>query len=125
MAKTTMIITGLFSSPRVSFRAAGSMLLFLSVTTGYSANRQWSVSSPDSALVIEAKQDIVTAISSNEGCYFRVLLGGKSVIDWSPMGVTANGQDFVGNLTFVKDYRASYSGKNPSKYSAALYQVTL
>jgi hypothetical protein len=80
---------------------------FLFVIIVNSGAQTWTVSSPNSGLTIEAKQDIVSAISPNKNCYFRVLLGTSAVIDWSPLGVTTSDQDFVNNLTFVKDSQAT------------------
>jgi len=71
------------------------------------AQTNWTVSSPNAGLTIEIKLDVVSAISTNKNCYFRVLLGTNAVIDWSPAGVTASGQDFVNGLTFVKDSQAT------------------
>jgi hypothetical protein len=88
-------------------RYARHVLLFLLVAITYAGAQTWTVSSPNSALTIEVKQDIVTAISPNKNCYFHVLLSGNTIIDWSPVGVTASGQDFVNNLTFVKDSQAT------------------
>jgi alpha-glucosidase len=62
----------------------------------------WSVSSPNTGLVIEAKLDTIAAIAANQkNCYFRALLGGNVMIDWSPLGVTTNAQNLAANLTFV------------------------
>ena len=80
---------------------------FLLIAFAISGAQTWTVSSPNSDLTIEAKQDIVSAISPNKNCYFRVLLGTSAVIDWSPLGVTTSDQDFVNNLTFVKDSQAT------------------
>lgn len=79
----------------------------LLVAMAYAGAQTWSVSSPNAGLNIEIKQDVVSAISSSKGCYFRVLLGASAVIDWSPVGVIANGQDFVSALTFVQDSQAT------------------
>jgi alpha-glucosidase len=87
-------------------KKAVTAMPFLLFTALSSGAQTWSVRSPDSAVVIEAKQDVVTAISSNKNCYFRVLLSGNTVIDWSPAGVKTSDQDFVSNLTFVKDSQA-------------------
>jgi alpha-glucosidase len=95
------------SNVRILYRYARRMVLpLLAVSTCWSA-QPWTVSSPNEALVIEAKQDIIAAISSSKNCYFRVLLGGNAVIDWSPLGVTTSDQNFVTNLTFVKDSQAT------------------
>lgn len=89
-------------------RNVKQIVLFLLIAVAYSgAQTTWSVSSPNAGLTIEVKQDIVSSISSSKACYFRVLLGTNAVIDWSPIGVNANGQDFVNNLTFVSDSQAT------------------
>lgn len=63
----------------------------------------WTVKSPDSTLKIEVKQDIVASVASGQkNCYFRVLLGTDAVVDWSPVGLKTNDQDFITDLTFVK-----------------------
>ena len=81
--------------------------VFLFVIIANSGAQTWTVPSPNSGLTIEAKQDVITAISPNKNCYFRVLLDTSAVIDWSPLGVATSGQDFVSNLTFVKDSQAT------------------
>lgn len=79
-----------------------SLFLFMAISFPYA--QTWSVSSPNSDLVIEVKQDIVTTIASNQrNCYFRVLLSGDMVIDWSPLGLMTNDQNFVTNLTFESE----------------------
>jgi alpha-glucosidase len=88
------------------FKNAVKILPFLLFTVVSSGAQNWSVSSPDSAVVIEAKQEVISTISSNKNCYFRILLSGKTLIDWSPIGVKTSDQDFVSNLTFVKDSQA-------------------
>jgi alpha-glucosidase len=80
---------------------------FLFVIIVNSRAQTWTVPSPNAGLTIEAKLDVVSAISPNKNCYFRVLLGTSAVIDWSPLGVTTSDQDFVNNLTFVKDSQAT------------------
>ncbi len=63
----------------------------------------WTVKSPDSTLKIEVKQEIISSIASGQkNCYFRVLLGADAVVDWSPVGVKTNDQDYITDLTFVK-----------------------
>jgi alpha-glucosidase len=63
----------------------------------------WTVFSPDSSLRIETKQDIISSIASGQkNCYFRVLLGEQTVVDWSPVGVKTSDQDFITDLSFVK-----------------------
>lgn len=63
----------------------------------------WTVKSPDSTLKIEVKQDIIASVASGQkNCYFRVLLGADAVVDWSPVGVKTSDQDYVTDLTFVK-----------------------
>lgn len=65
--------------------------------------QDWSVFSPDSSLKIEVKQDIISSIAPGKtNCYFRVLSSEKTVVDWSPVGVKTSDQDFVIDLTFVK-----------------------
>jgi alpha-glucosidase len=67
----------------------------------------WKVASPDEKLVISVKQDTVAAISANQkNCYFQVQLSGTTVLDWSPLGLTTNDQNFVNGLTFVKEATA-------------------
>jgi alpha-glucosidase len=92
-----------FLNERFLYRKIGHVSVFLLIASAHSGGQTWSVSSPNSGLTIEAKQDIVSAISPNKNCYFRVLLGASAVIDWSPLGVTTNDQNFVTNLTFSKD----------------------
>ena len=96
----------LFSRTRLLYRHVGYLSVFLFISTS-SGVQTWSVFSPNSGLTLEAKQDIVTAISATKNCYFRVLLGTSAVIDWSPLGVTTSDQNFVANLTFVKDSQAT------------------
>lgn len=63
----------------------------------------WTVKSPDSTLKIEVKQDVNAAIASGQkNCYFRVILGTDAVVDWSPVGLKTNDQDYITDLTFVK-----------------------
>ena len=89
-------------------RFVQQILLFLLVAIASSgAQTTWTISSPNAGLTIEAKQDIVSAISPNKNCYFHVLVSGNTIIDWSPLGVTTSDQDFVNNLTFVKDSQAT------------------
>jgi alpha-glucosidase len=106
MAETGCIRKKWLSKEQFLKRQAKHIALFLLFAVAYSGAQNWSVSSPDSAVVIEVKQDVINAISTNKGCYFRALLAGKAVIDWSPIGVTTSDQDFVSNLTFVKDSQA-------------------
>jgi alpha-glucosidase len=48
------------------------------------------------------KQDTIATIYPNQkNCYFRALLSGTVVLDWSPAGVMASGQNYVTNLAFV------------------------
>ncbi|NLE01539.1 MAG: glycoside hydrolase family 97 protein [Fibrobacter sp.] len=78
-----------------------SLFLLLSIT-GLQA-QPWQVFSPDSSLRIEVKQDIIAAVASGQkNCYFRVLADDKSIVDWSPIGLKTSDQDFVTDLSFVK-----------------------
>jgi len=88
------------------------VLLFLSFLC---INAQtWTAFSPDSSLRIEAKQDIISAIASGQkNCYFRVLLGENAVVDWSPVGVKTSDQDFVTDLTFVKQSQTTIDETYP------------
>ncbi len=86
------------------FQYAWRISLFSLIAFVYSNAQTWTVSSPNTELVIEAKQDLITTIASNQkNCYFRVLLSGSAVIDWSPLGLMTSDQNFVTNLTFVKE----------------------
>jgi alpha-glucosidase len=92
-------ISGIRHYTRILFKL---LSIFTVAVTGLSA-QPWSVVSPDSNLVIEVKQDIVASVAANQkNCYFRVLLDEAAVLDWSPMGVTTNDQNYVSDLTFVK-----------------------
>jgi alpha-glucosidase len=121
----------LFPDRRCSFRPAGRVSLALLVFAVLSQAQTWTVSSPNAGLTIEAKQGIISGISTNNICCFRVLLGTTAVIDWSPVGVTASGQDFVNNLTFVSQTKTTVnetytlpSGKR-STYSNNCNELTL
>jgi alpha-glucosidase len=102
-----LIINNCFPTVRFLYRQVKYLPIFLLVAIAHPGAQTWTVSSPNSDLTIEAKQDIVSAISPNKNCYFRVVLGAGAVIDWSPLGVTASDQDFVNNLTFVIDSQAT------------------
>lgn len=81
------------------WRIAAVLLMVMASSRAQS----WTVTSPDSMLKIEVKQDIIAAVASGQkNCYFRVLLGSNAVVDWSPVGVMTNDQDYVAGLTFVK-----------------------
>ncbi len=88
---------------RFTYRHVWHILpVFLLIAVAYSWAQTWSVSSPNSALVIETTQDTIAAIAPNQrNCYYRALLNGGTVLDWSPLGVTTSAQNFVTNLTFV------------------------
>ncbi|HMA65726.1 MAG TPA: glycoside hydrolase family 97 catalytic domain-containing protein, partial [Chitinispirillaceae bacterium] len=74
----------------------------------------WTVFSPDSSLRIEAKQDIISSIASGQkNCYFRVLLNENAVVDWSPLGVKTSDQDFVTDLSFVKQSQSTIDETYP------------
>jgi alpha-glucosidase len=107
MARTAIKVNCFLLNARLPYRIIGQISLFLLISFAHSGTQTWTVSSPDSGLTIEAKQDVISAFSPNKNCYFRVLLGASAVIDWSPLGVTTSDQDFVSNLTFVKDTQAS------------------
>jgi alpha-glucosidase len=93
---------------RYSHRRAWHIGAFLLVVIAHSGAQTWSVSSPNSALVIEVKQDTIAAIAPNQkNCYYRALLNGGTVLDWSPLGVTTSAQNFVTNLTFVSQAQAT------------------
>ena len=41
-------------------------------------------------------------LPDRKNCYFRVLADDKSIVDWSPIGLKTSDQDFVTDLSFVK-----------------------
>lgn len=86
-------------------------LLLAMVVCGTAVNsiaQTWSVFSPDSSLEIAIKQDVITSVAANQkNCYFRVFLADSVIIDWSPLGLTTDDQNFVTNLTFVDDSLAT------------------
>lgn len=93
-----------FSNVQFLLQYAWRIVLLSLISIVCSNAQTWTVSSPNSALVIEAKQDIISTIASNQkNCYFRVLLSGTAVTDWSPLGLMTGDQNFVTNLTFVKE----------------------
>jgi alpha-glucosidase len=132
MGQRGVRVNGFFSNTRLSFRQIGLMPLFLLVAITNPGAQTWSVSSPNAGLVIEAKLDTIAAIAANQkNCYFRSLLNGSVVLDWSPLGVTTNAQNLVANLTFVSQSQTAVnetyslpSGKR-STYTNNCNELTL
>ncbi len=87
----------------ISLSMALSIALSMSMYSGAWAQAQaWTVTSPNGALVVSIKQDIVTELYANQtNCYYQVALNKAVILDWSPLGIKTGNQSYISDLTFV------------------------
>lgn len=88
---------------RPATRLAACLLAVLAFgVTAPRAQTIWTLASPNGAVVVSVKQDIIPGLYANQtNCYYRVTVGDSLALDWSPLGIKTSDQNFITGLTYL------------------------